>query len=86
MPVEAPPRPLVKQPKTFGFSGNGDFWTEYPSGLVDVTRNRAPITSGAGSGDDPSILPGELEIDVLGDRRVRLDTAKTAIVIIDMQK
>ncbi|KAJ3734826.1 Isochorismatase hydrolase [Lentinula guzmanii] len=33
----------------------------------------------------PTLLPGQLEISVNGGRTVRLDTEKTAVVIIDMQ-
>ncbi|KAJ3719995.1 Isochorismatase hydrolase [Lentinula raphanica] len=33
----------------------------------------------------PTLLPGQLDVSVTGGRTVRLDTEKTAVVIIDMQ-
>ncbi|KAG8732386.1 hypothetical protein FRC11_014001 [Ceratobasidium sp. 423] len=44
-------------------------WIEYPSGLVDLSPNSAQ----------------SIEFPVLGDRRVRLDPGKTALVLVDMQ-
>ena len=45
-------------------------WVEHPSGLVDLAPNSAK----------------SIEFSVLGDRRVRLDPIKTALVVVDMQK
>lgn len=78
-----PPRPRVSSPQTYGNPKTGSFWVEYPSGLVDLTRLAfAPVDS-----NEPPLKSHEhLEIDVDGDRKIRIDPKQSAIVIIDMQK
>ena len=80
-----PPRPHVGEPQTYGSVKNGSFWVEYPSGLVDLTCS-SPVASDSTSSDPPQKLQGQLEVDVDGDRKIRIDASKTAIVIVDMQK
>ena len=81
----APPRPRVEEPQTFGSVKDGSFWVEYPSGLVDLTCS-SPLESDNSPNPPPLKSQGQLEIDVEGDRKIRIDAAKTAIVIVDMQK
>ena len=79
-------RPRVAFPAEFGDAT--DFWVEYPSGLVDVSRT-AHLPAEAENDAEfqpPPLKPGQLEIPVDGDRVVRVDNEKTALVIIDMQK
>ena len=76
------PRPRVQQPVTFGDPADGNFWVEYPDGLIDITRSGTQLLNGGKHGP----AEREVEIDVHGDRHVRLATIKTALVIIDMQK
>lgn len=53
------------------------YWVEYPDGLVDMSRR--------GQGKEPK--GGKLvEFNVQGERRVRIDTGITALVVVDMQK
>lgn len=68
------------------------FWVEYPSGLVDLSRSRhisdtSPSSQGD-NGDSPPQLDSvsQLDIPVDGARTIRIDKARTAMVIIDMQK
>ncbi|CEL58174.1 Peroxyureidoacrylate/ureidoacrylate amidohydrolase RutB OS=Caulobacter segnis (strain ATCC 21756 / DSM 7131 / JCM 7823 / NBRC 15250 / LMG 17158 / TK0059) GN=rutB PE=3 SV=1 [Rhizoctonia solani AG-1 IB] len=49
--------------------GSSHTWIEHPSGLVDLSPNSSQ----------------SLEFTVFGDRKVRLDPGKTALVIVDMQ-
>ncbi|GJJ12793.1 hypothetical protein Clacol_007038 [Clathrus columnatus] len=77
--------PNLTKVKTFGNIENRSFWTEYPSGLIDLTRNHPP-TSVVTTGSEPSKEGNELEFEVDGDRRVRVDPKQSAIVIVDMQK
>ena len=53
------------------------YWIEYPDGLVDLSRQ------GQGKEREGGKL---VEFDVQGERRVRIDTGITALVIVDMQK
>jgi len=79
-----PPRPHVSSTTTYGNASLGSFWVEYPSGLVDVTRSTPnPPTDGS----EPS-KPEErfVDIDVDGERKIRIDPKQSAIVVVDMQK
>jgi len=89
-------RPKVPKPIEYG-SGN-NFWVEYPSGLVDISRtDRLPMTEGKepepdhgnspqGQRPEPPLKPTQIDVSVDGERVVRIDKKATAIVIIDMQK
>jgi hypothetical protein len=79
------PRPRVEEPQTFGSVKSGSFWVEYPSGLVDLTCSN-PLESGGMPVNPPQKSLGQLDIGVEGDRMIRIDATKTAIVIVDMQK
>ncbi|KIJ57328.1 hypothetical protein M422DRAFT_148576 [Sphaerobolus stellatus SS14] len=77
-----PPRPHVSSPTVYGNASLGSFWVEYPSGLVDMTRSTAtPPTDG----NPPKKEEKFLDIDVDGERKIRIDPKQSAIVIIDMQ-
>lgn len=75
--------PLLREAKTFGNVTNGSFWVEYPSGLIDLTRS-CPLVPGVSKA--PAKSNGQLEIEVEGNRTLRIDVKKAAIVIVDMQK
>ena len=94
------PRPHVSLPTEYGNAAN--FWVEYPTGLVDLTRSaHLPEAAKAqskpeepdeqlvheGSASVPPLIVGkQWEFEVDGNRSLRVSRAHTAIVIIDMQK
>ncbi|KAF5390346.1 hypothetical protein D9757_002961 [Collybiopsis confluens] len=51
--------------------------TKTEPGAQDILETKTSIT--------PTLLPGQLDVSVAGDRLIRLDTQKSAVVIIDMQ-
>jgi hypothetical protein len=74
-------RPRVSKAIEYGNIAN--FWVEYPSGLMDLTRSQHLTIDGA----EPSLVSStQLDIPVTGDRTIRVDKSRTAAVIIDMQK
>lgn len=93
-------RPNVSVATEYGNAAS--FWVEYPSGLVDLTRSsHIPNAAKAQSvpeepdqelvhQDDvqvpPLIADKQWELEVDGDRSLRLSKASTAFVIVDMQK
>jgi hypothetical protein len=81
-------RPRVEVAIEYGSDATPQgFWTEYPSGLVDVSRtSHLPSASGNAEVEIPPLTSELLDIPVDGDRTVRVKRATTAIVIIDMQK
>ncbi len=93
------PRPRIATATEFGNAIS--FWVEYPTGLVDLTRTaHLPLAAEAHNQptkaqevvhEDPVPQPplveaSQFEVQVDGDRRLRLNRATTAIVIVDMQK
>jgi len=76
-------RPKVPVPVEYG--NDTDFWVEYPSGLVDISR-KTRLGSIADSEGPPPLQPTQVDIDVDRGRTVRIDKETSAIVIIDMQK
>lgn len=80
-----PPRPRVDYAQVFGSIKNGNFWVEYPSGLVDLTRTN-PVTEESKLIDTPTKAENELDIHVDADRVIRIDPTRSAFVVIDMQK
>ena len=77
-------RPHVEKPTQFGT--NASFWVEYPNGLVDVSRS-SPLPTGGFQTPLPSRkLASQIDIPVDGNREVRLEKTKTALIVIDMQK
>lgn len=74
--------PNLTKARIFGNVQNGSFWVEHPSGLLDLTRNH-PLEE---AGVEPPKTIHELEFEVDGNRRVRIDPKQSAIVIVDMQK
>lgn len=79
-----PLRPRVTQPQVYGSVKDGNFWVEYPSGLIDTTRANFN-TSSLGHADEPAKVEDQLDISVEGDRVIRINTRQTAFVVIDMQ-
>lgn len=79
-------RPKVPSPVEYG--NDTDFWVEYPSGLVDLSRDdHLPAdVAAAAKASPPPLKSTQAEIEVNGERVIRVDKEKTAIVIIDMQK
>lgn len=87
------PRPHVAEPIEYGNASS--FWVEYPSGLVDLTRethltprnnDETVTTNGLHTIEPPLLGDTQLEVMVDGDRVVRMAKARTAMVIVDMQK
>jgi hypothetical protein len=81
-------RPRVQVPTEYGSDATPQgFWTEWPSGLVDVSRtSHIPPVSGDSQVEPPPLTSALLDIPVHGDRIVRVKKNCTALVIIDMQK
>ncbi|KAF7320288.1 Isochorismatase hydrolase [Mycena kentingensis (nom. inval.)] len=74
-------RPLVQIPTEYGgATAPQGWWTEYPSGLVDVSR-----TSHISDNGPPPLTPDLLEIPCDGNRVLRVKKDATALVVIDMQ-
>ncbi|KAF8960985.1 Isochorismatase hydrolase [Flammula alnicola] len=76
-------RPKVPTPVEYG--NETEFWVEYPSGLVDVSRADRLPSNAAADAKPPPLKPTQVDIEVNGDRIVRVNKEATAIVIIDMQ-
>ena len=93
-------RPKVTKPTEYGNAAA--FWVEYPTGLVDLSRSaHLPSAAKAQSVPEepdqvlvhedsvpapPLNAQKQWEVNVEGDRSLRMSKAHTAIVIIDMQK
>ncbi|KAJ7783754.1 Isochorismatase hydrolase [Mycena maculata] len=80
-------RPRVTTALEYGSDANPHgFWTEYPSGLIDVSRTaHLPRASGDAQVEAPPLTLALVDIPVDGDRTVRVKRDATAMVIIDMQ-
>lgn len=76
-------RARPKVDKTCKWGNRTNFWIEYPDGVVDVSET---FLSNDLLARTPPKPPGLVDIPVEGDRVVRLDPKRSAIVIIDMQK
>lgn len=76
-------RPRVDQPTEFGNAAS--FWVEYPNGLVDLSR-ATHLDADAKNAKVPPLLDSQLDIPTDGNRTIRIDKKKTAVVVIDMQK
>ncbi|KAJ6519790.1 Isochorismatase hydrolase [Mycena sanguinolenta] len=78
-------RPRVEVPTEYGSDAQG-FWTEWPSGLVDLSRtSHIPAPSGNAAVEPPPSTPALLDIPVDGERTVRVKRESTALVVVDMQ-
>ncbi|KAF8213077.1 Isochorismatase hydrolase [Mycena galopus ATCC 62051] len=78
-------RPRVEVPTQYGSDATPQgFWTEWPSGLVDVSRT-SQIPSGDAQVNPPPLTSALLDIPVDGERTVRVKKESTALVVIDMQ-
>jgi nicotinamidase-related amidase len=78
-------RPKVPVPVEYG--SDASFWVEYPSGLVDLSRaQHLPKDADSAKGATPPPLQStQVEIDVDGERTIRVAKDATALVVIDMQ-
>ena len=74
-------RPRVTAPTEYGNASS--WWVEYPSGLVDLSRS---THLGSSESAEPARAKGLWDVSVDGDRTIRIDAAKSALVVIDMQK
>lgn len=74
-------RPPVEAAIEYGDPTN--FWVEYPSGLVDLSRTQHLNEK---SPEPKTLEETQIEIAADGGRTIRVDKAKTAVVVIDMQK
>jgi hypothetical protein len=93
-------RPRISTAVEYGSAAS--FWVEYPTGLVDLTRTvHLPKAEKAESVPEepdkdlvhtdtaripPLIADKQWELEVEGDRSLRVSKANSAFVIIDMQK
>jgi len=81
-------RPRVQVPTEYGSDATPQgFWTEWPSGLVDVSRTShiPPVSSQDAQFEPPPLTSALLDIPVDGDRTLRVKRESTTVVIIDMQ-
>ena len=77
-------RPRVQKPTEYGNAAT--FWVEYPDGLIDLTRS-IHLPGGDEVAKPPPLVKGEqVDVPVDGDRTIRIDAKKSALVVIDMQK
>ncbi|KAJ7244771.1 Isochorismatase hydrolase [Mycena haematopus] len=80
-------RPRVEVPTEYGSDATPQgFWTEWPSGLVDVSRT-SHILSASGDAlvEPPPLTSALLDIPVDGERTLRVKKESTAVVVVDMQ-
>lgn len=77
-------RPKVETPVEHGYEP--DFWVEYPSGLVDLSRKDHLPSGSSATTAPPALKSSQMEIEVNGGRTIRVEKETTAIVIVDMQK
>ena len=75
-------RPLVDKPVEYG--NTASFWVEYPSGLVDLSRSTH--LRELNDSKEPLRTQRQRDVVVEGNRIIRIDTKKSALVVIDMQK
>jgi len=76
-------RPKVPRPTEYGNDAN--FWVEYPSGLIDLSRSHRLSTEASEQASPPPLKPTQAEIPVNGGRTIRINNEATAMIIIDMQ-
>ncbi|OCB86083.1 Isochorismatase hydrolase [Sanghuangporus baumii] len=87
-------RPRVEKATEYGSAAS--WWVEYPDGLVDLSRS-AHLHDVNTDGHLPSNITvsevkasperkeDQVDIDVDGERRIRIDPKKSALVVVDMQ-
>lgn len=74
-------RPRVERTERWG--NRTHFWIEYPNGLVDISETNFDRELAK---EAPSPAPeGLVDISVEGDRVVRVDPKRSALVVVDMQ-
>ncbi|TDL28649.1 Isochorismatase hydrolase [Rickenella mellea] len=78
-------RPRVEEPVEYGNASS--FWIEYPSGLVDLSRtgHLGKDSNHDGTPTPPPTSALQLDVPVDGNRTVRVNKERTALVVIDMQ-
>ncbi|KAL5535373.1 hypothetical protein ACEPAF_3467 [Sanghuangporus sanghuang] len=87
-------RPRVEKATEYGSAAS--WWVEYPDGLVDLSRSAhlqdvntdAHLPSNITVSEvkaSPERKEDQIDIDVDGERRIRIDPKKSALVVVDMQ-
>ncbi|KAJ3511406.1 hypothetical protein NLJ89_g4110 [Agrocybe chaxingu] len=76
-------RKPVSAPVEYG-SGD-DFWVEYPSGLVDLSRTDHLQADGGSGPGQPELKAHQVDIEVDINRTIRVDKTRTSLLVIDMQ-
>lgn len=84
-------RPKVELVTEYGNAAS--FWVEYPSGLVDLSRSTHIVKTDenevvgkvASTPPPPLKQDSQWELQVDGDRVLRLSKTQTAVIIVDMQ-
>ncbi|KAL5534399.1 hypothetical protein ACEPAG_861 [Sanghuangporus baumii] len=87
-------RPRVEEATEYGSAAS--WWVEYPDGLVDLSRSvhlqdanaDAHLPSNIKVSEaktSPERKEGQVDIDVDGERSIRIDPKKSALVVVDMQ-
>ena len=78
-------RPRVEVATEYG--NRASWWVEYPDGVVDLSRSVHLSEVGQGKVDKAGEKKkGQLDIPVDGERTIRIDASKSALVVVDMQK
>ncbi|KAH9486961.1 Ureidoacrylate amidohydrolase RutB [Psilocybe cubensis] len=77
-----------KVPTAVEYGNETDFWVEYPNGLIDISREAhlsRVYPPPYGATIPPALKSTQIDIAVDGNRIVRINKARTALVVIDMQ-
>ena len=72
-------RPRVTDAAEYG--NDASWWVEYPNGLIDLSRLKH-----LDANSSLEKTKGQVDVEVDGDRTIRVDASKSALVVIDMQK
>lgn len=76
-------RPRVTEATEYGSSAS--WWVEFPNGLIDLSRSNH-LDAVAKPAQAQERTKGQVDVEVDGDRTIRIDARKSALVVIDMQK
>jgi len=79
------PTQRLRIDKATEFGSAGSFWVEYPSGLVDLTRSQH-LPADDSEVVEPPLTKEHFDMSVDDGRLLRINSATTAFIIIDMQK
>ncbi|KAJ3719996.1 Isochorismatase hydrolase [Lentinula raphanica] len=90
---------FVTEPIEFGDPSSDDFCVEYPNGLIDLSRSihleelvkpdidtiEEYIPQMDSTITLPKLRHGQIDVPVTGEKTIRVNTDRTALVIVDMQ-